>query len=191
MTLTSWIGRIVTNTASFKKLTSWAFSICDGDNDGSIGKPELYAGILLVHLELAKYAGCAACFPPTRDVCDHLFDACDDDESGFLDEQEFTKIVVICASQIGARVAVYYSFIIVMVPYLAKYVIQGILAFYGIVHLKGSRLMDIVFDVVDDILTRGKVAEKVVSSLMFLFVVPMLFNFIDRRSTTRTHQSMT
>jgi Ca2+-binding EF-hand superfamily protein len=47
-----------------------------------------------VHLNLAKYAGPAACYPATRQVVDQLFLASDDDNSGGIDENEFVNIMV-------------------------------------------------------------------------------------------------
>ena len=46
------------------------------------------SSVLLIHLNLAKYAGPAACYPPTRDVCDTLFDKADTDNSGGISQEE-------------------------------------------------------------------------------------------------------
>lgn len=87
-------SNFITRSSSFKKLCSYVFEICDANNTGSINSTELYAGVLLVHLNLAKYAGLAACFPASRTVVDQLFSASDDDNSGFIDEKEFEAIMV-------------------------------------------------------------------------------------------------
>jgi len=56
-------------TGAFRKLCKWAFDICDSDGTGEIDKTELYAGLLLVHINLAKYAGPAACYVrPKKDL---------------------------------------------------------------------------------------------------------------------------
>jgi hypothetical protein len=39
-----------------------AFNVVDSNGTGEVGKAELYAGLLLVHLKLAKHAGPAACY---------------------------------------------------------------------------------------------------------------------------------
>jgi hypothetical protein len=39
-----------------------AFNDCDTSKSGEVDKQELYAGLLLVHLKLAKFAGAAACY---------------------------------------------------------------------------------------------------------------------------------
>ena len=52
----------MTRSRAFKKVSDYSFSVCDNDKTGEVAKTELYAGVLLVHLKLAKYAGPAACF---------------------------------------------------------------------------------------------------------------------------------
>ena len=171
----------ITRSKRFGQLTKWAFQIVDKDGTGQVGRAELYSGILLVHLNLAKYAGAAACYPPTREVIDELFDACDDDNSGYIDEKEFVQIMVICCAQISSRLAVYFLIIILLVPYVAEAVINGML------HL------DDWFDLhmrekahaaswVENFLTFGDMAEKIVSTALFFLVVPLFFNYIDRSS---------
>jgi hypothetical protein len=122
-------GSFLTRTTAFKKLTKWAFSVCDSDKTGQLGKSELFAGLLLVHVNLAKYAGAAACYPPSREVVEQLFEASDDDNSGDIDEEEFTCIVVICCGQIFSRMLVYYSVFVVMAPYLAGNIVSNIDSF--------------------------------------------------------------
>ena len=55
-------GNFLTRSTRFCKLVDYVYNVCDADKTGQIGKSELYAGLLLVHLNLAKYAGPAACF---------------------------------------------------------------------------------------------------------------------------------
>jgi hypothetical protein len=55
-------GNFLTRSRRFHRLLDWAFSVCDSRRKGAIGESELYAGLLLVHLNLAKWAGPAACF---------------------------------------------------------------------------------------------------------------------------------
>ena len=87
-------SNFITRSLSFKRLCAYVFSICDAHKTGSINATELYAGVLLVHLNLAKYAGPAACFPASRSVVDKLFAASDDDKSGGIDAAEFEAIMV-------------------------------------------------------------------------------------------------
>jgi hypothetical protein len=55
-------GNLLTRSKPFKAIVKRAFKVCDNDQTGEINKLELYAGLLLVHLKLAKYAGPAACY---------------------------------------------------------------------------------------------------------------------------------
>jgi Ca2+-binding EF-hand superfamily protein len=99
----------LTRTKTFEKLAKYAFAMCNSDKEsGKIDKTELYAGILLVHLNLAKYAGAAACYPPSRATVEKLFDVVDVDNSKTIDEQEFIHILKICSVDIASRVFVYY-----------------------------------------------------------------------------------
>ena len=94
----------LTRSKTFEKLAKWAFSMCNSDKEtGKINKTELYAGILLVHLNLAKYAGPAACYPPSRATVENLFDLIDEDQSQAIDEREFIQILKICSVDIASR----------------------------------------------------------------------------------------
>ena len=115
-TTTPRASSILTRSAAFERLSSWAFGICDKDKTGQINNDELYAGVLLVHVNLAKYAGAAACYPPTRAVCDDYFAAADKDQSGTIDQKEFLEIVQLCSVNIASRIVVYYSILILLVP---------------------------------------------------------------------------
>lgn len=174
-------GTVLTRSRPFKALTKWAFSVCDTDGTGQLGKAELYNGILLVHLNLAKYAGAAACYPPTRKVIDDLFEASDDDNSGYIDEAEFQAILIVCCGQITSRIAVYFLIIILLVPYVAAAVVDGMLRLDGwfewrLIEYRGS------VSWVEQVLTWGELAEKIVSAALFFLVVPLFFNYIDRSS---------
>lgn len=166
---------LLTRTAAFRKITKWAFAQCDSDGTGKVGKVELHAGILLVHVQLAKYAGAAACFPPSRHVIDHLFDAADDDRSGEVDENEFSQIMVVCCAQIFSRMIVYYAIIIVLVPYVAENAIQGVL-------LLNDSMGSMEMEWLEKALTYGQIAERITSLAMFFLVVPLFFDWIDASS---------
>ena len=183
---------ILTNSTAFARLSHWAFNVCDADQTGRINQAELYAGILLVHVNLAKYAGAAACYPPTRTVVDDLFAAADADGSGSIEEAEFSEIVRICSMDIASRIVVYYGILILLVPYLAD----------GIVH---------VLRQIDDLMLGGgnlkllqeneavqyllsfvswkEMTDRVVSMVLFFLVIPMLFDAIDKRSKTRAQKT--
>ena len=166
---------LLTRTSFFRKTTAWAFAQCDVDGTGKVGKDELHSGILLVHIQLAKYAGAAACYPPTRKTIDQLFDAADDDHSGFVDEEEFSQIMVISCAQIFSRIVVYYAIIILLVPFLAEHAIGGLLQIDTWMGWKEMELLE-------KVLTYGNLAERILSLLMFFLLVPLLFDWIDESS---------
>ena len=56
---------MLTRSKAFQKLASMTYDLMDTDKSGEIDKVELYAGLLMVHLKLAKYAGAAACYVRT------------------------------------------------------------------------------------------------------------------------------
>lgn len=52
----------LTRSKPFQKLVDATFKSMDEDGHGSITKDELYAGVLMIHLKVAKFAGSAACY---------------------------------------------------------------------------------------------------------------------------------
>jgi len=180
----------LTRTAAFRRLTKWAFAQCDSDETGAVNKDELYAGILLVHLQLAKYAGAAACYPPTRAVIDSLFEASDADKSGKIDEEEFTQILMVCCAQITSRIFVYYAIIIMLVPYVADSMVQGL---FGIDNYIGWKSDDgnhtyPAIDWLGNVLGWGTIAERFVSLALFFLLIPTFFNWIDGSSNRVANQ---
>ena len=154
-------GTILTKSGAFEILVDKAFAVCDDSGDGIVDEAELYAGLLLVHLNLAKHAGPAACFPPTREVCDRLFDAADQNNSHGLDKQQFHWVMGILCVQILSRMMAYYVVLILAVPILASYVIS-------IAHVPEDTYLELA-------------TRESVSMLSFFFVVPLLWNAIDAR----------
>jgi hypothetical protein len=173
---------ILTRTRHFKRLAKWAFDVCDADGKGRISKDELYAGILLVHIQLAKYVGVAACFPPTRQVCDQLFQASDDDRSGFIDQHEFTQILIICCAQILSRIFVYFTLMILLVPVAAHRVVKGAELVVDIVQWQAEAETFAVFLWLESLLTLHGLTEKSVGLVLSFLVIPAIFNLIDSNS---------
>lgn len=187
-----------TRTKAFRKLTKWAFGVCDRNQSGEINKTELYAGLVLVHLNLAKYVGPAACFPPSRDTVDKLFDASDDDNSGGIDENEFTQIMIVLCSEITGRIITYYTILILAVPYL----VTAIIHFLDIIGVdETARALDknvweayaprILQKSMDMIPTSTweSLPQTLTSTALFYLVIPMTWDFIDtklRRYAERT-----
>ncbi|GMH54690.1 hypothetical protein TrRE_jg2505 [Triparma retinervis] len=77
----------------------------------------------MIHLELAKYVGPAACKPPSRKVVGDLFWEFDADDSGTLDKEEFCNLTIILLSNIMGRILFQFSMTIALVPFLAPRVL--------------------------------------------------------------------
>lgn len=61
-------GNFLTRRKFFQTMVTKAFNDCDTSSSGEVDKQELYAGLLLVHLKLAKFAGAAACYVSYKNV---------------------------------------------------------------------------------------------------------------------------
>ena len=147
------------------RLSAWAFSVCDSNHSGKINKAELYAGILLCHIHLAKYTGVVACHPPDRSKVDAFFDLADTDGNGLVGRQEFQDICKLCLSHIGSRIIVYYTILLAAVPFLSGKVLHSL----GRSHWMGG------------ILASSQVlAEHLISLALFVAVVPVAFDQIDK-----------
>jgi hypothetical protein len=128
--------------------------------------------------------------PPPRAVVDSLFEASDHDKSGGIDQEEFARIMVILTSQITSRIAVYYSILILLVPYIASVIING-LDWIGVDDsirkvddvwdAHAPSLLQWVVDMVPDS-TWASMPERIISLLLFLLVIPTLLNMIDDKS---------
>lgn len=182
-TTTPTRSNFVTRSAPFRRLSKWAFGVCDKDGDGKIEQSELYAGILLVHVNLAKYGGAACCYPPAREVVDQLFLAADADQSGTIDESEFSDIVQICFVDIAGRIVVYYGILILLVPYVADVIVAVLFQLDSWMgwQLEGLR-ENALLRFMENFMTWKEFADSCVSMSLFFFVIPMLFNAIDRHS---------
>lgn len=154
----SWLTR----SSAFKRFSNTAF-VLTADDDGRVGRSELYAGILMVHLNLAKYAGAAACYPPSRTKVNELFDAVDDDNSGYIDEEEFKQIVVICCVGVTSRIVVYYTILIFMVPYITAALLSFFWSIDNFLGLQmGNFQMPAFFQWMENFLSGVEMMEKAV-----------------------------
>ena len=112
-------------------------------------------------------------------MIDDLFDASDDNGSGCIDEEEFRQIIIICCAQITSRIGVYFLIIIILVPYVAEAVIKRLLHVDEWLQLHLAEKAG-AFSWIEDMLTFGQMAEKIVSTILFFVLVPLFFNWIDR-----------
>jgi hypothetical protein len=185
-------GSYWTRTKTFKRLCTWAFKMCDNTKTGRLTKPELYSGLLLVYINLAKYAGPAACHPPSREVVDMLFDACDFDNSGDICEKEFVTIMIILSSQLTWRIFTFYTLMILLVPYVIMWTVN-MLSFIGVedTFLRMDRLIEnygpfplnrAVVLVPDSVWE--KLPKSLVSFGIFSFVIPYCWDTMDAHFQT-------
>lgn len=115
---------ILTRSRTFQKLVDYSYDVIDSDGSGTIDKKELYAGLILIHLNLAAYVGPAACRPATREYVDEMFDILDQDQNGTLDKEEFKILMTILCSQIASRVFLQLSMALMIVPFISKYLVD-------------------------------------------------------------------
>lgn len=112
-----------TRSARFQKMVDNVFMSIDTDNSGEVDKKELYAGLILIHLQLAAYVGPAACRPATKEYVEEIFDHLDVDESGELNREEFGTVMALLVSQITTRVFMYLVFPLAIIPLAAEFLI--------------------------------------------------------------------
>jgi len=181
--LTAKSSTYLTRTKWFQKLCKWAFVVIDHDKSGTIGKDEMYTGVLLIHLNLAKYAGYSACRPPTRKVVEGIFDKMDDNKSGQIDESEFIEIMVVICSHIATRIALQYFLIFLIVPQIAWFMTKGL----SIATYSNARLSTVVsfFQFLIDSFpsfmkdTLESIPGTLISSLLVFAAIPACLDFID------------
>jgi len=165
-------SNVLTRSKPFKALVNKAFVACDLNKSGNVSRSELYSSLLFVHITLARYAGPAACFPPSREVSDQLFEAADVDNSNGIDKIEFESILVCCCAQILSRMLVYYSVLLLFVPWFARHVIDSInLSSYMLnIHIPNGSYLEMA-------------ANQTISISIFMGAIPLLWNVIDAQTT--------
>jgi hypothetical protein len=158
----------LTESKLFKNMVESTFSSMDSTGNGEVTKDELYAGLLIVHLKLAKFAGAAACYPPDKPTCDKLFDAGDHDDSGTIDKDEFVSIMAVCCAQILSRMVMYYLILLLFVPYASAHIVDTLFI------PNGGYLESLL--------------ETIVGFAMFYIAVPVAWDFIDDLSRSKLEQ---
>jgi len=117
----SWLSR----SKRFQEMVDNVFVSIDTDGSGEIDKKELYAGLILIHLRLAAYVGPAACRPATKEYVEEIFDLLDTDGSGQLSREEFGTVMAVLLSQITSRIVLYMIFPLVVIPLVARFIMDG------------------------------------------------------------------
>jgi hypothetical protein len=98
--------------------------VVDTDESGEVDEKELYSGMLLIHLKLGCYAGPAACRPVGRERVHAMFHKMDVDNSGFLDREEFEEVMSVLCANVLTRVMIQWSLTLVVVPLIARKVLD-------------------------------------------------------------------
>jgi Ca2+-binding EF-hand superfamily protein len=154
------LGRMLMNTYTFDAVVHLAFGASDGNRSGLVNQEEMFAGMLFLHLTLAKHVGPAALNPPSRKVLNAMFEEADADNSGRLGKQQFREIMSVLIWIILIRTMVFYLVAIVTVPLLVVLVVY---LFEVPTNSYYVRLISVA-----------------ISLLVSFFIMPRLFNFIDK-----------
>lgn len=154
------VSNRLTQSKAFQRLVDWAYRVCDTKKTNHITSEQLYSGLLLVHLNLARFCGSAACMPPSRSVVQDLFEASDVDESGGIDREEFEIIVKVSCAQIFGRMMINYATLLLVIPFVSKLIVEKYL------DPENSYL--------------EMICIQFTGMLLFVVVVPMLWKIIDR-----------
>ena len=117
-------GNIITKSKFFRSIATRVFNDLDIDASQTLDVDELYTGVLLVHLQLAKFAGSAACKPPTRQQVQNLFIDFDDDNSSSLDVNEFLSMCVLLTGQVLGRVIFQWIFTLLISPMIGTFMLR-------------------------------------------------------------------
>lgn len=116
----------------------------------ALGK-ELYSGLLLIHLKLGSYAGPAACRPVAREQVHDIFTKRDRDNSGTLDREEFLEVMSVLCGNIFTRVFAQWSLTLIIVPLVAKLILDGIVWLVNFGWDKVTHLED--YDAIENVFT--------------------------------------
>eukprot|EP00555_Chaetoceros_dichaeta_P006196 CAMPEP_0198252544 /NCGR_PEP_ID=MMETSP1447-20131203/3038_1 /TAXON_ID=420782 /ORGANISM="Chaetoceros dichaeta, Strain CCMP1751" /LENGTH=287 /DNA_ID=CAMNT_0043937841 /DNA_START=100 /DNA_END=963 /DNA_ORIENTATION=+ len=118
----------LTKTKYFNDLVKRSFDNMDPKKTGFVDKKDLYSGLLLIHLNLAKFAGIAACKPANCEYVYSVFDDLDGDCLGALDRCQYQNAMAILSSQILQRAAIQWSIMILfVVPVMLQYLRMGLM----------------------------------------------------------------
>ena len=164
------LGTLLLRSRIFTKLVDIAYQTCDTSGKGHINRDELYSGLLVVHIKMAKFAGPAACHPPSKQVSDDLFFAISDvDRSGGICREEFEIILGVCFAQILFRVLINYCTMIFVIPWIASKIVTKLGA------EEGSY--------------KHTLCEQLTGLIMFFFLIPIVWGRIDKEAQKEAQNS--
>ncbi|KAL3783810.1 hypothetical protein ACHAW5_003206 [Stephanodiscus triporus] len=116
----SWLTR----TRYFQRAIDASFDKIDVDGSGDVTLDELYAGLLLIHLQMAAYVGASACKPASKSYVAEIFHLLDKDHSGVLTREEFSSVMKILYSQVFTRIVIQWSLTLMVVPVVSQFIIE-------------------------------------------------------------------
>lgn len=123
-----------TQTDYFQKVVQSSFEKIDMDKSGTVTPEELYAGLLLIHLNLSVYAGAAASRPASKKYVVKIFKVLDVNHSGKLTKEEFGEVMKVLYSQVFMRIVLQWSFTLMLVPLISTCVIKYTVMLYSMLH---------------------------------------------------------
>jgi hypothetical protein len=113
-----------------------------------------------------------------------LFDASDVDKSGTIDEEEFSKIMVLTCGSIASRVLLYFSLLLFLAPCGA----HALVLFIGY-WLGGTSLFQFLvwciqapiakIPMLDNLLDWDSLPEDILGKVVFFVAFPIVFGAID------------
>lgn len=206
----------------FQRLCAWAFEVCATctsttyctiSSDGikrckkvkkevclqtaRIDRTQVYAGILLVHLQLAPYLGVAACHPPSREMIDEMFYKTDYNDLGTIGLEEFTDILILSFTHISSRIIMYYCILLVGLPIAAKHAYEFFtpirhIFFTSFITTSTSNQNNVLQLLLKNlhyikgfISIIGTLVERIVCLTIFVCIVPFIFHYIDQITVSK------
>mmetsp|Transcript_27998 Transcript_27998/g.41854 ORF Transcript_27998/g.41854 Transcript_27998/m.41854 type:complete len:245 (-) Transcript_27998:57-791(-) len=116
----------ITHSNLFCRICDDTFDTIDTDISGFIDERELYNGLLLIHLQLASFAGPIACKPLTRSKVNKLIQSKYDGSRKF-DKKQFRDAMMMLTPSLFNRIIMQWTIILVIVPFLAQYISDRVL----------------------------------------------------------------
>lgn len=179
---------ILTRSKHFRKMATKIFNDLDIDRSNTLDNEELYAGVILVHLQLAKYTGAAACNPPSRLVVKTIFNEFDSDDSNSLDVEEFINVCILLSGQVLGRVGFQWIFTLVISPFLGQYLLN--LVIFILAKSKcGFTSKILAFPFAQTVWSRipSTIPVTVMSCVVACLLVPLILDCIDTKFRSFAH----
>jgi hypothetical protein len=97
--------------------------------------------------------------------------------------------MVVCCAQISTRIALYYGFIILLVPQLVHVIMKIVDRFdETVLHMAWGGILQRLVDVTSSYVSWAVLTKSIVSSLIFTLFIPLSFDMIDKYSRRAAQQ---